>query len=129
MAIEFPVTIKSIKSSDDAPLHQRLLLGGQCGDMVAVRPCGEEYERKTFLGVLLGEMALAQGVSFDPDTGELTMHRSMYNPAIFIPDRNAVVFGCGSWWGRIQSEEQLRDITDANIANVWYVKALQQLEK
>jgi len=51
----------------------------------------------------------------------------MHNPMIFIPEHNAVVFGCESWWDRIKDESHLRAITDADIENVWHVKALRWL--
>lgn len=126
--MEFPITVNEITFEQNDPLRQKLLFGGKCGDMVAVCPCAEEYENKTFLGVLLGEVALSQGGSFNRETGVLTIRRQMHNPAIFIPERNTIVYGCGSWWGKIESKDQLKRITDDDINNVWYVKALQQLE-
>jgi hypothetical protein len=127
MPIDMPITVKKITYEKGETLREKLMWEGQCGDMVMVRPCAEKYEGKTFLGVLLGDIALSMGCQFFPDTGEMKIFRSMYNPAIFIPDCNAVVFGAGSWWGRIESEGQLRQITDNDIANVWYVKALKQI--
>lgn len=125
--MEFPITVNSVEFEEADPLRPKLLFGGACGDMVAVRPCADEFEGKTFLGVLLGEMPLTVGVAFNKETGSLHVRRQLYNPAIFIPERNAVVFGCGSWWGKIKNESQLRQITDNDIQNVWYVKALEQL--
>ena len=52
----------------------------------------------------------------------------MHNPMIWIPERGEIVYGCGSWWGSIESMDQLSEITDATISNVWYVKALDDLE-
>lgn len=127
--MEYPIEVTGIKFKERDVLEPKCLFGGECGDMVAVRPCGDEYEGKTFLGVLLGAIAISQGASFNKETGELEVYQAMHNPAIFIPDRNAVVYGCGSWWGRIEREEQLQDITDNDIENVWYVKALKQLEE
>jgi hypothetical protein len=92
-----------------------------------VRPVGEEYGNKTFLGVLLGEMAVSQACSFDQATGTLKVDRCMFNPMIFIPEKNTVVFGYESWWGTIKTEDQLRQITDVDIQNIWYVKALKQI--
>lgn len=126
--MEFPITVSKIEFEKDETLRPELLFGGSCGDMVSVRPCAEEYENKTFLGVLIGEVALGQGCRFNKETGELIIHRATHNPAIFIPDRNAVVYGCGSWWGKIKDEKQLREITDNDIQNVWYVKALNQIQ-
>ena len=50
------------------------------------------------------------------------------NPAIFIPSLNKIVWGYGSWWGEIASAEKLHQITDSDIQNVWYVRALKQLQ-
>ncbi|SME48916.1 hypothetical protein BACERE00183_04191 [Bacillus cereus] len=36
-----------------------------------------------------------------------------------------IIYGAGSWWGKINSEEELKEITDADINDVWYVKMLQ----
>ena len=46
---------------------------------------------------------------------------------IFVPELNEVVWGCGSFWQKIRSKEQLKNITDGDINNVWYVKALKQI--
>lgn len=125
--IQFPITVTGIEFKESDPYKSRVLFGGNCGDMVSVRPCAEEYGGKTFLGVLLGELPLSQSVSLKD--GVLIVEQCMYNPAIFIPERNAIVFGCGSFWGRIKSADQLRKITDDDINNVWYMKALKQLDE
>lgn len=130
MSLKFPITVNAVifeRSPMSEPYQEKLLFGGQCGDFVAVRPCDAKFEGKTFLGVLIGSIPLSQGVQFNAATGELTVRRHMHNPMIFIPEHSTVVFGCGSWWGRIKDETQLRSITNADIANVWYVKALQWL--
>jgi len=36
--------------------------------------------------------------------------------------------GCGSWWGAIDNEEDLKDITDSDIENVWYVQLLKKIK-
>lgn len=126
--IQFPITVESIKFGDGENYHPKLLFRGKCGDMVSVRPCGDKFDGKTFLGVLIGEVPLSISARWNRESATLTIERSMFNPMIFIPEVNEVVFGCGSWWTRIKSEDQLRKITDHDIANVWYVKALNQLE-
>lgn len=125
--IEYPITVNKIEFGD-APSYKPERYGKpQCGLLVMVRPVGQEYGDKTFLGVLLGEMAVSQACSFDPASGVLKVDRCMFNPMIFIPENNAVVFGYESWWGVIKREDQLRQITDADIQSVWYVKALKQI--
>jgi hypothetical protein len=49
----------------------------------------------------------------------------MMNPAMFVPELNRIVFGCESWWKVLNNKEDFSDITDADIENVWYVKALR----
>lgn len=127
-AIEYPITVNEITYSDGDTLRQGRVMGGKCGDMVKVRPCADRYENKTYLGILLGDLALTQMCSFKEKTGELKISRVMYNPAMFVPDLNEVIYGCGSYWSRIESANQLKDISDADIEGVWYVKALKQLE-
>jgi hypothetical protein len=51
-----------------------------------------------------------------------------YNPAIFVPELNKVIFGYESWWSEITTEEELNNvITDHTIENVWYVKLLKSM--
>ena len=126
--MNFPITVNDITfKEDDSAYSEKTTFGGKCGDVVSVRPCGEEYDNKTFLGILLGEIALTAGCSFDDKTGNLELYSSMHNPAIFVPKLNKVIFGCGSWWDKIKSGEQLKEITDEDISSQWYVKALKQV--
>lgn len=93
--------------------------------MVSVKPCAERFGGRTYLGVLLGE--IAQGISIGTKGPELHYDMAYHNPAILIPELDEVVFGNASWWGRIRDENHLRQITDEDISNVWYVKALNQI--
>jgi hypothetical protein len=102
--------------------------GEVCGTLVSVRPCGEEYGNKTYLGIMLGDLPLDVQVMHNSKTGELEI-LNYNNPAIFVPDLKQIIWGCGSWWGVIENEEQLRQISDDDIQNVWYVKALKAMQK
>ena len=65
MSIKFPIMVKAIEfdhSPLSEPYQEKLLLGGKCGDFVVVRPCDPKFEGKTFLGILIGSIALSQGV-------------------------------------------------------------------
>ena len=128
--MEYPITVKSITIKDDETLKEKRSPGdtGNCGDMVSVRPCDDEYEDKTFFGILLGKMALSISVEFNEKTGDLEIAKDFYNPAIFIPDLNTVVYGVESFWGLIESEEDLKEITDADIESQPYMKALRQIQ-
>jgi hypothetical protein len=100
----------------------------KCGTPVKVRSCKAEHGDKTYFGILIGDVALSPNVSIDK---EGTMHVSMgsYNPAIFIPELKTIVYGCESWWGEIESaDDLLKLITDDTIKNVWYVKALSSIK-
>lgn len=121
--IEYPITVNGIEF--EGKLMEDSMY--PTGSWVSVRPCGEEYENKTFLGVLLGDLPVSRFVSYRDDK-VLELHHQL-NPAIYVPELKKIIFGCGSWWGVIKSPEQLRKITDEDIDNVWYVQALKQLSK
>lgn len=127
--MKFPITVNAIKFEAADTYSPKLLFGGQCGDWVAVRPCDEALGGKTFLGVLIGGIALRRGCQHDPESGALSVVNMMQNPAIFVPDLGRVIFGYESWWGKIKEPEGLKQITDADIDNVWYVQALKALSK
>ena len=95
---------------------------GNTGALVKVRPCGEEYENKTYLGFLIGEIALGSSITTIDD--KIQLNFSGHNPAIFVPELKKVIYGCSSWWSEIESEEELKEITNNDIENVWYVKML-----
>jgi len=119
--IEYPIEVSAIdnKFKDDYSLHQ-------CGMLVKIRPCGEEYGGKTYLGIYLGELPIGTFISHHPDTNVLTVsaHR---NPGIFVPELKKIIYGCESWWGEIKDVSELKDISDKDIENVWYVQLLKSL--
>ncbi len=49
------------------------------------------------------------------------------NPAIFDFDLGKVIYDYESWWGEIKDENHLRQITDKDTEDIWYVKALRQI--
>ena len=95
------------------------------GRPVSIRPCIEGVEDKTYMGVFLGHIAL--GVNFALKDGTIEISHMHYNPAILVPELGRVVFGYQSWWGFIDSPEQLKEITDEVIQDIWYVKGLKAL--
>lgn len=115
-------SFKELRYSGSKPIRPDC----DCGKPVKVRPCGERFGGKTYFGIMLGDVALSISHSIDGDV--VTASHSFYNPAILIPELGEIVYGCESWWGRIESKEELaKSITDETIANAWYVKALQGL--
>jgi len=124
--MKFPITVQSIEFADiNTPISPNRLLGGEAGAWVAVRPIGDE---KTYLGVLLGDYHPPL-VNFNKEIGALIVGKGFGNPAIWVPDLKRVVMGWGSWWGEIKTPDDLRKITDADIENAWYVRALKELSE
>lgn len=115
--IQFPITVASINGKS-VPNST-----AKTGRWVAIRPCDDE---KTYLGVYLGDMNIAPHFSFHTKTHVLSI-ASQTNPAIYVPDLKRVVWGYESWWGTINKLEDFKKITDADIQNIWYVKALREL--
>ena len=95
------------------------------GELVRVRPCADEYEGKTYLGLYLGDHAT--GFSFGKDNENIKFKWSSFNPCIYIFETKTVVHGMGSWWGLVDSEN-IKDITDETINNVPYVQILKQMD-
>lgn len=111
---------KELKQEDKKPFNQR-----GCGQPVKIRSCKEGHGDKTYFGILLGDAAL--GIAHSVKDEVVTASYSHYNPAIFVPELGEIIYGCESWWGRIESEEEMNKlITDKTISDVWYVKLLRE---
>lgn len=100
---------------------------------VKVRPCDtEKWPDGTYVGILLGDMPLGSWHHmYVPSEKKLTI-TAHGNPAILVLDKKTgapldIVWGAGSWWGPINSPEDLEDITDEDIENVWYVQAIKAM--
>lgn len=117
--IEYPITVSKTNQK-----MREYWKDEDCGQLVKIRPCGKEYGDKTYLGFLLGNLPFTLYITHDPETLELSCSTTG-NPAIFIPELRKIIFGMESWWSRIENEEELKDITDDDIENVWYVKMLK----
>lgn len=122
MYIEYPLTIEGIENKFCDPI----IRASECGSLVKVAPCGEEYGGKTYLGILLGYMTIDANISYNTETKNLLVSPS-HNPAIFVPELKKIIWGCGSWWGKIKNEEDIKQITSEDIENVWYVKMLKEM--
>lgn len=128
--IEFPIEVNEIKSTNKMPFDCYCIDESNIGKLVKIRPCAEEYGDKTYLGLFLGDVHLGHHITYKHEEKVLNVYPGMGNPAIFVFALNKVIYGCGSWWGTIESEEELdRMITDESIENVWYVKLLKELAK
>lgn len=122
--IEYPITVNKI---DVKPFDVNdTLRQYDIGKLVKIRPCDEKYNNKTFLGIFLGELPQSSFVSYDSTSGEIKVS-PLYNPAIYVPELKKIIFGCESWWGFINDEEELNAITDDTIANQWYVRMAKEM--
>lgn len=122
--IKYPLQIKGVvfrKFRDSSPFNHV-----KPGNLVAIRPVADEYGQKTYLGFYIGDMPVQHLYEFEKET-QLLHIIPTGNPAIFVFDLGKVIYGYESWWGEIKDENQLREITDKDIENIWYVKALKQI--
>lgn len=125
--VNLPLTINSIRFVQ--PMKQSKDF--KVGTYVSVRPVNPELKGKTYLGIYLGDLptSMQQGAAFDDRNSELIINTGLPNPCIFLPDLDRVVWGYESWWGVIKSPEELKEITDEDIQNIWYVKAMKQMSE
>ena len=121
--IEYPVTINKI---DVEEFEYNTALGHKVGEIVKIRPCGDEYHGKTYMGVLLGDLPMAARIGLNEKTQVLSV-KPMYNPAIFVPELNKIIFGAESWWATVKSEDELTEISDELINNQWYMRMLKSI--
>lgn len=115
--IEYPIEVSRIDKDTNISGYKN----NQIGKLVKIRPCAKEYQDKTYLGLYLGELPVDFIISHTPKTKELSVKFDT-NPAIFVPDLGKIIYGRESWWSVIEDESQLKDISDEDIDNVWYVK-------
>lgn len=121
--IKYPITVEKFTALALRPEAQPK----EVGSFVSVR-LASKTDTKTYLGIYLGDFPVGQMTSWNPDTSELQVFQKR-NPAMFVPDLKRIVWGMESWWGHIEDENDLKQITDQDIENVWYVKALKSLTK
>lgn len=127
--IKFPVQVKEIVfGPETAYKTDDIFPTANVGDWIAIRPCGEEYNNKTYLGIFMGNIALSSSASYSTEQ-VLTFRYTHHNPAIYVPDLKKIIFGIESFWGKIDSPEKLKHISDFDINNIWYIKALKELSK
>lgn len=122
MYIEYPLTIEGIENKDIDTYG----IGHECGCLCEIKPCGEEYEGKTYIGIYIGDLPIAITSSFDRNT-KILKNSTMNNPAIFVPELKKIVYGCESWWREIKSVEEFKGISKSDIENTWYVQLLSKL--
>lgn len=124
MFIEYPIEVSNIETNNQLSGF----MSNRVGKFVKIKPCNKDYGGKTYLGLFLGDLPIGNNVSYKEDSKELKISFST-NPAIFVFELNKIIYGCESWWGIIKNEDELKDISDNDINNVWYVKALKSLSQ
>ena len=120
--IEYPLTINGIENEK----MDFTGLGHVCGEICEIKPCGEEYNGKSYVGIYLGDLPIAIHTSYSRESGILN-NRTMNNPAIYVPELKKIIYGCESWWRTIKSIEDFKGISTEDIENTWYVKLLHAL--
>jgi hypothetical protein len=117
--MEFPLTIEGIGST-------HVVAGDRgVGKWCSVRPASDT---NTYLGVYLGDLLIEAAPYFDTKTNKLIIMQRR-NPGLWVPDLNRVVWGLESWWNVLQTPDDLKQITDADIQGIWYVRALASLSE
>ena len=117
--IEYPILVNGTKTGK---LESRF--GADSGKPCEVRPCGKEYGDKTYLGIYLGELPCWLYTSFHTDTGILET-QAANTPAIFVPELKKIIFGAESYWRILDTPGDFAGISEAEIDNLWYVKAFR----
>lgn len=119
--IEYPIEVSEIQCDK---------MEGHCmynaGMPVRIRPCGEEYGGKTYIGMHLGDQPWFNKASYNEENKVLTI-KPVTNPAIYVFALHKIIYGAESWWSPIKNPEEFKDITDEAIDNTWYVKMLKAM--
>jgi len=121
--IEYPITVTGIEHKSF--MGRSSYLKGAVGGFVRIRPCGEEYENKTYLGLYLGELPIHTHCTHNSETGKLVVS-VRHNPAIYVFALKKIIYGVESFWETIDDPAQIKEMTDQDIAAVPYVKVLRE---
>lgn len=117
--VKFPIQVEKIEYT---PISYN---DSVTGSLVAVKPCADEYEGKTYLGILLGHLPTK---IYSSHTEDCTLEVStMLNPAIYVFELKKVIFGYESWWSTVKSVDDFKEISDKDIDNTWYVQLLKAM--
>ena len=124
MFIEYPLTIDAIDLED---IEASPLYAEKIGLPCAVKLAGDK-DPTTYMGIFLGELPYQLMASFREDVKTLKC-RPLYNPAILVPELGRIVYGYESWWKTLESPDDFKEITAADIQSQWYVQMFQQMMK
>jgi hypothetical protein len=131
---ELPITVTEIQKKGQFVADHPMCA---CGTLVRIRPVTDKGDKaQTYLGIFIGAIATDLFTLFvddkssliTPKRGALKLLVGGNNPAIFVPALRRLVFGYESWWAPIENPEDAeRMITDEDIKNVPYVKAIKAM--
>ena len=77
---EYPMEISGIQKSQLKNINSK-----KTGSLVKIKPCAEGYEKKTYLGIYIGDIPIEFNVGLYTKTNKLSI-MNMTNPAIFVPE-------------------------------------------
>lgn len=117
--IQYPLTINDIETVP-------IINDCECC-LCEIKPCNEKYEDKSFIGIFFGYLPIMINSSYNKKTGILTNY-PVNNPAIFVPELNKIIYGCESFWRKIEKVEDFEGITQEDIENTWYIKLLKNIK-
>jgi len=117
--IQYPIEISKINYPKSFKYET-----SKTGKLVKIKPCAEEYDGKTFLGLYIGDLPTGMYITHGEEKELSLSHHT--NPAIFVFELNKIVYGMESWWGVIETPEELADISTEDINNTWYVQLLKR---
>lgn len=122
----WPRVVTGLEAPDPSKMLTKPVFHAESvGSFVKVRVAGSSDEaQSTRLGILLGDLPM--GIA--GRVGVLRLQWGAGNPAIWVPSLRRIVMGYESWWGEIESPEELRAISDADIESIPYVQALAKAQ-
>lgn len=122
--IEYPIEVNSINT---VPIDTSFAgVGHTCGEIVEIRPCAEEYNNKSFIGIYIGDLPMMISSSYNKATKAITT-QAIPNPAIFVPELKKIIFGAESFWRKLDSIEDFKGISDTDINNTWYMQLMKNM--
>ena len=122
--IEYPIQVDKIVTDEFRDGFD--LYANKVGSFVEVRPCGDEYGKKTYVGILLGEQPMGARVTYNESNRQIRVSSNM-NPAIFVPTLKKIIYGCESWWRVIENPNEIQNISEDDINNTWYVQLAKSM--
>lgn len=118
--IEFPIVVEEIEYGDFEPWNNNICLA-------KVRIASDKNKR-TWLALYLGNFPHMPYVNYSDKTKKLKFGMAT-NPCLYVPALGRIVWGDESWWSRIESKDDLKDITDSDIDSQWYMQLLDCLNE